>query len=342
MRSSRRSVHVRTARKYGFFTVAAVVVVASLLVGCTSRDSEESPAAYPTGPLTIMAPGDPGGGWDQHARALQTAIDQARLSDEAVSVTNVPGKSGTVGLTEFAKQKDKNSLMVMGVVMLGGVATNGTDGVLDSVTPIARLTSEYEVLVVPDDSPYENFQDFLAEFKKDPSQIAIAGGSVGGVDQILMVEVAQKIGAPTEKINYMPYAGGGETIPVLLSGKADAGLSGIAQYAEEIEAGRLRPLAVTSKAPTATLPGVDTFINQGVDVWVENWRGIVAPKSISANDRKVVSDFVEKVHDSTGWRRAVTANGWNDRFLLGAEFDKFIDAEQRRVVEVLTELNLAK
>ncbi|MGL4173086.1 MAG: Bug family tripartite tricarboxylate transporter substrate binding protein [Actinomycetota bacterium] len=324
-------------------TAFVIAGLTSLVAGCGRGDTDTAEkATYPTQALEIMAPADPGSGWDQTARTLQTVVEQTRLSDSGISVKNVPGSAGTIGLAEFAKEKDKHSLMVMGVVMLGGVVVNKPDATLESVTPIARLTSEYEVLVVPAESPYRSLKDLLAAFKKDPSKIAIVGGSAGGVDQVLAAELAKKVGVPLSKMNYTPYAGGGETIPVLLSGEAEVGLNGIAQYAEQIQAGELRPLAVSAPERVSTLKEVPTFIEQGVDVSIENWRGIVAPQSITSEDRKAITAFIEQVHATEGWRKALVTNGWNDRYLTGPGFDEFISAEQNRVTGVLTELGLAK
>lgn len=314
----------------------------AVLGACGTSSTKDAGAGdYPARGLQILAPADPGSGWDQTARTLATVVEQSRLTDNGVQVKNVPGAGGTVGLGQFAGQRDPDALMVMGLVMLGAISTNKSPATMASVTPIARLASEYEVLVVPAASPFKSLDDFVTAFKKDPAAVSVVGGSAGGVDQVLAALVARQVGVDPARVNYTPYAGGGATIPVLLSGEADAGINGVAQYAEQIQAGKLRPLAVSApkRVPVLDAP---TFIEQGVEVTIENWRGIVAPKTVSAAQKRAITDFITQVYGTEGWRKALVTNGWNDRYLAGPEFDTYIASEQKRIDGVLADLGLVK
>ena len=157
--------------------------------------SPEAPA-YPTGDLSIMAPAAPGGGWDSTSRALQKAIEDEALTSNNVEVYNVPGAGGTVGLAQFIDQEKgkPDSLMVMGLVMVGAIRTNNAPVNLTQVTPIASLTAEWEAIVVKADSPYANLADLVAAFKADPKSISWGGGSAGGTDHILVGLLAKEAG----------------------------------------------------------------------------------------------------------------------------------------------------
>ena len=161
--------------------------------------------------LKIMAPAAPGGGWDQTARSMQQALTQSGIAKSA-QVTNVPGAGGSVGIAQFVNsgKGDGNQLMVMGYVMVGALLTNKSPVTLDQTTPIARLTAEYEALVVPADSPIKNAKDLAAAVKADPAKVTWAGGSAGGVDHIAAALFAKEAGADPTKINYIPFSGGGE------------------------------------------------------------------------------------------------------------------------------------
>src|SRR6476659_1025843 len=128
--------------------------------------------------LKIMAPAAPGGGWDQTARSMQQALTQGGIA-KSVQVTNVPGAGGSIGIAQFvnAAKGDGNQLMVMGYVMVGALLTNKSPVTLDQTTPIARLTAEYEALVVPADSPIKNAKELAAAVKADPAKVTWAGGS---------------------------------------------------------------------------------------------------------------------------------------------------------------------
>lgn len=289
--------------------------------------------------LRIMVPASPGGGWDTTSRILQRTLQREGISRN-VQVFNVEGAGGAIGLGQLARESDDNLLMTMGLVMVGAVETNKSKTRLDDVTPIARLTGESEILVVPKKSPFQTFDDFLAEWKKDPRKLPIAGGSAGGSDQIVAGLIAQAAGVDPKRINYIPYAGGGESLGALLGGKVAAGISGVGEYAEQVRSGDLRALAVSGAERTDQLPETKTLKEQGVDVTFTNWRGVMARPGMSADARAALTELVQKAHDSKQWKEALVNNGWEDQFLAGEEFGAFVKSEEQRVNEVLREIGL--
>ena len=205
--------------------------------------------------LLLIAPAAPGGGWDQTARALQETMQSGGIA-KTVTVENIPGAGGTVGLAQFVdKHKGNgNALLVNGLVMVGAILTNASPVTLDQVTPIARLTGEYEVLVVPASSEIKTLDDLVAKFKADPGSISWGGGSAGGTDHILAGLVAQAVGVEGAKVNYVPYSGGGEALAAILGGHVSVGISGLGEWQGQIKSGELRALAIS--APER-LEGVD-------------------------------------------------------------------------------------
>jgi putative tricarboxylic transport membrane protein len=256
-------------------------------------------------------------------------------------VFNVPGAGGTVGLARMRTEKgNAHLLMTMGLVMVGAVQTNKSAVTLDDVTPIARLTGEYEVLVVPRNSPYKTLADFVAGLKKDPGKVPIAGGSAGGTDQIVAGLLAKEVGVDPKEVNYIPFSGGGEALAAILGGKVKAGISGVGEWVDQIEAGELRALAVTSQDRVGDISEVPTFKSQGVDLELANWRGVVAPAGLRDADKAAAVKLVEKLHGTQEWRNALNKNSWDDQFIAGDDFAKFLDEEQQRVEGVLKELGL--
>jgi tripartite-type tricarboxylate transporter receptor subunit TctC len=170
--------------------LAAGALAAAGLAACGSATDETSSGkatgSYPKGRLSIMAPADPGGGWDETARALQDTVRKDKLA-KGVEVYNVPGAGGTIGLSRLASKRagDPNQLMVMGLVMVGAIEQNKAPTNLSKVTPIASLTSEPEVIVVPANSKFRTLEQLVDEFKADPAKISFAGGSAGGADHLL-------------------------------------------------------------------------------------------------------------------------------------------------------------
>jgi putative tricarboxylic transport membrane protein len=292
--------------------------------------------------LTIIAPAGPGGGWDQTARAMADVL-QASAQAKAVTVENVPGAGGTVGLAQFADKNkgDGNALLVNGLVMVGAVLTNQSPVSLVDTTPIARLTGEYEVIVVPANSPFKTLGDLAAAMKSDIGKVAVGGGSAGGTDHILAGLVAQAAGADATKLNYVPFSGGGEALAAILGGHVAAGISGYGEWEGQIKSGELRALGISSGA---RVEGIDiaTLKEQGIDVELANWRSVVAAPGISDDQKKALLDAVNVMHDSDGWKKVLADKKWTDLYMSGDDFSAFLKAENERVAGVLKTLGLVQ
>ncbi len=292
--------------------------------------------------LTLIAPAKPGGGWDQTARAMQEVMQSGGIA-AAVTVENVPGAGGIVGLAQFADKNkgDGNALLVNGLVMVGAVLTNASPVSLKDTTPIARLTGEYEVIVVPAASELKTLADLVAKVKADPGSAAIGGGSAGGTDHILAGLLLQAAGADATKLNYVPFSGGGEALAAIMGGHVTAGISGYGEWAGQIQSGELRALAISSPAK---VEGIDiaTMKEQGVDVELANWRAIVGAPGISDEQKKTLVDAVDAMHASDGWKKVLADKKWIDLYQSGDEFSAFLAAEDTRVSGVLKTLGLVK
>lgn len=292
--------------------------------------------------LTLMAPAAPGGGWDSTARSLQSAFTQSGVVKN-VQVNNVTGAGGVIGLANLVNNMkgDGKQLMVMGLVMTGAVLTNKSAVTLAQVTPIARLTGEYEMIVVPTNSPHKTMQDLVAALKKDPGAVSWGGGSAGGTDHILVGLIAKASGVDPTKINYIAHSGGGEAMANIMGGKVTAGVSGIGEFAGQVKAGRLRALAVSSPA---RLPGVDTptLKESGVNVDLSNWRGVVAPPGLSDADKKALVDAVTQVAKSSQWKAILEKQDWTDLFLAGDDFAKFLKEQDESVTVTLKSIGLTQ
>lgn len=292
--------------------------------------------------LKIMAPAAPGGGWDQTARSIQQALTAEKLVRSA-QIVNVAGAGGTIGIAQFVNNArgDGSQLMVNGFVMVGAILMNKSPVTLDQVTPIARLTEETQVIVVPANSPIKTAKDLAEAIKRDIAKVTFAGGSAGGVDHIMAALFAGAVGADASKVNYVPFSGGGESLAAILGGKVTAGISGYGEYEGQIKAGRLRAIGVTSPQhlPNANVP---TFKEQDIDLVITNWRSIMAAPGISAEQKKVLSDLIEKLAKSKAWADILKQRGWDDAYLGGDAFVQFLKAEQERVGKVLRSVGLMK
>ncbi|MDH4450170.1 MAG: tripartite tricarboxylate transporter substrate-binding protein [Rhodoferax sp.] len=277
--------------------------------------------------VKMMIPANPGGGWDGTGRALGKALIDAKLAD-TVQYDNKGGAAGVIGLAQFvnASKGDPNALMVMGAVMLGGIITGKPAISLDKATPIARLTSEYNVFVVPADSPFKTMKDVVAQMQKDPGSVKWGGGSRGSTEHICASMLATRVNVDPKKVNYVAFRGGGEATAAILGGNVSVGGSGYSEFAEYIATGKMRPIGVTSEK---RLPGINvpTMREQGYDVVLGNWRGVYGAPGITAAQRAALTELIVKVTKSKGWTEALQKNGWTPALLTGKAFDDFVDAD---------------
>jgi putative tricarboxylic transport membrane protein len=292
--------------------------------------------------LTIIAPAGAGGGWDQTARSIQAVMQETGVA-KAVTVENVPGAGGTVGLAQFADKNkgDGNTMLVNGLVMVGAVLTNKSPVSLADTTPIARLTGEYEVVVVPAASELKSLADLAAKLKADPGSAPIGGGSAGGTDHILAGLIVKAVGGDPSKLNYVPFSGGGEALAAVMGGHVAAGISGYGEWAGQIASGELRALAISSGA---RVDGIDvaTMKEQGIDVELANWRAITAAPGITDDQKKALVAAMDSVHGSDAWKKVLADKKWLDLYQSGDEFAAFLTAENARVTEVLKSLGLVQ
>ena len=277
--------------------------------------------------IKMMLPANPGGGWDSTGRAFGKAMIDAKLADN-VQYENKGGAAGIIGLAQYANatKGDGNSLMVMGAVMLGGIITGKPPVSLDKVTPIARLTSEYNVFVVPANSPLKTMKDVVEQMKKDPGSVKWGGGSRGSTEHIAAAMLAREVGVDAAKINYVPFRGGGEAVAAILGGNVTVGGSGYSEFQQYIESGKMRAIAVTSPKRLKGI-NIPTMIEQGYNIDIGNWRGVYAPAGLTTAQRKNLTDMVLKATKSKSWAESLEKNNWTPAWMANPEFDDFVDRE---------------
>jgi putative tricarboxylic transport membrane protein len=326
--------------------MAVVMGTAAALSACgqTSTGGGQDTAAYPSKDLAVMAPGSAGGGWDRRARSIQQALTSCKVIDNNVTVTNVPGAAGTIGLAKFVQREgNPYELMVMDTsTMLGGIITNKSPVALEKLTPIAGLTISSQAVVVPANSPIKDINELMTKFKEDPAKTSWVGGSAGGTDHLLVARLAKAHGVALPDVNYVATAGGGEVLSNLLSGAATAGVSTVTEVSGPAQAGQVRILAVSG---AKRLDGIDapTLTEAGVKLEdMNSVGGIMAPPGLSEDQQKAVVNMIDKMRATDCWKKALQQNSWQETWLPGSEFGERIAVDSTRMREILTELGLVK
>ncbi|MGO4766048.1 tripartite tricarboxylate transporter substrate binding protein [Cupriavidus sp. 2KB_3] len=316
----------RTLARFAYVALAAATLAAA--------------PAYAVDNLKVMIGANPGGGYDQTGRTIGAAMIAAGTAKTA-SYDNKGGAGGTIGLTQFVNtdKGNPNALIVTGAVMVGAIETNHPPVTLKNATPIARLYADTMVLTVPASSPLKSIKDLTAQLKANPGSVSWGGGSKGSIDHILAGLIAKDVGVDPKKINYVPFAGGGEASASIMGGHVTVGIAGVSEFLPFIKSGKMRALAVTSKDRTADIP---TLKEQGVNVEIYNWRGVYGAPGITPEQRKAMIDAVVKGTENNVWKDALKKNDWTPFLLTGDEFAKFVDDESTRLGGTLRELGVAK
>lgn len=320
--------------------VAGALLLVLLVPPLVTTDSGGSTETQIRG-FRVMVPNSPGGGYDVTARTAAKVMEDTGLNHH-VEVFNLPGAGGTVGLGRLVSEQGNGKLaMSMGLGVVGSVYTNHSPVSLQDTTPIAKLVEEPNVVVVAKDSPYRDLEQLIDDWKAKPGHTPVGGGSSpGGPDHLAPMLMAEAIGLNPRDVNYVPFDGGGELLASVLGGKVAFGVSGIGEYRDQIEAGELRVLAVTS---AERIPGIDapTLQEAGVDVEFTNWRGVVAPPGLDEEDRRKLVSLFTQLNSTPEWKEALERNGWTEAFQPGEQFGRFLQQENERVANVLRELGLA-
>ena len=316
--------------------VAGVAGLALVVLGVVDA-STSTGGSDARNQLTFIAPANAGGGWDGAAREAQQAVRSQGIVNNA-QVVNIPGAGGTIGLSQFSEMDGESStMMLMGITMLGAIRMNSSDVSLDDVTPIARLADDYNVLVVPADSPYDTVEELLADWAKNPKAFPFGGGSLGSLDQMIVSQLATEARIDPTEVSYMAYSGGAELATSLLSGTIKASVSGYADFEDQIDAGRLKALALVAEEPIDGIP-FPTLIEQGYDVSLVNWRGIVAAPGITDEEKAELEDIVTEMVQSAEWQDALDRNQWTDSFMVGDDFEQNLQQEIETVDKIWSDL----
>ena len=330
---------IRHGRTRGLVAaVLAVGLATTLASGCgvTRGDSDDD--------LAMLIPNSPGGGYDQTGRAAVSVMEQGEITGGSFEVTNIVGAGGSVAMTRLMNAEgDENTMMTVGLGVVGSLYSFALDYQLQDATPLAQLIEDQEGVLVPADSPYQTVDDFVAAWQKDPRSVVVGGGSSpGGPDHLFPMQLAEAVDIDPNDVRYVAYDGGGPLTSALLGNKIQVGFSGLGEFEGQIAAGELRALAVSGEERLTgeAVKDVPTLTESGIDLVFTNWRGVLAPPGISDERRDELIAYLEEMHGSPEWQQALEDNGWIDAFRTGEEFDDFLEEQDARVASTLKELGL--
>lgn len=316
-----------------------VALAATSLAACGVTRGEDSRD------IDMLIPNSPGGGYDQTGRAAVDVMEDVDITGGEFRVSNIIGAGGSAAMTELmGKPGDENTMMTIGLGVVGSLYSFGNEYSLQDATPLAQLITEPEAILVPGSSPLRTVDDFVRAWREDPSGVVVGGGSSpGGPDHLFPMQLADALGIDPNEVNYVSYDGGGPLTSALLGEKIQVGFSGLAEFVGQIKSGDLRVLAVSGeeRQDQDFVADVPTLRESDVDLVFLNWRGVLAPPDITDRRRDELIGYLEEMRDSPEWQQVLEEFGWTDAFTTGEDFQNFLEQQDRRVSGTLAELGLA-
>jgi putative tricarboxylic transport membrane protein len=301
-------------------------------------------ADYPAKTVEMVAAGNPGGGLDLMARALESALRDEKLFKESFAIKNMGGAGGNLAKTYINQRKgdphfvyvESNRIYVNRIV--GTTKLTYTD-----VTPLARLATEYLVWAVRADSPYKSAREILDKLKADPSSLSFGVGTVPSNDQMNILRPAMVYGIDPTKIRIVPFKSGGDLMIQLLGGHVPVISTGLSEAIEQAKAGKVRLVAISAPGAVAgEFSTVPTWRSMGIDVSILHWRGLFAPPGIPADAVKYWDQTLSRMAKSDSWKKILERYQWFDAYADSATFRKDLERENKVYAELLTQLGMAK
>lgn len=323
-------------KQNGYLRFVSGVAVFLCMVGLLAAPVQSSEVKE----LHFLIPGGAGGGWDGTARGVGKALLDAKLVEQA-SFENMSGGGGGKALNHListAARQEKTMLVNSTPIIIRSLTGVFPQSFRD-LTPIASVIADYAAFVVPKNSKYTSLEQVVADFKKDPKSVKIAGGSVkGSMDHLVPAMVIKAAGGDPLKLKYIPYDAGGKAMAGLLSGDTQVLSTGYGEALGLANQGEVRILAVTSAERLEQTPDVATVKELGYDVVFANWRGFFGIPGLAKDKVEAYQGVLKKMYDTPEWEEIRKQRGWQNLYQPGAEFYSFLEGQEEAIGSIMREL----
>ncbi len=315
-----------------------------LFVAACSNDSTASgdDTWEPEKTIEIVAPAGPGGGWDTTARMAAKIFEEEEIIDQGLGVVNKPGGGGAVAWAYIHGKDSPYNLFVNSPPLLLVPLNGQSEYTFNDFTPISNLIADYAAIAVSADAEWDNLNELFEDMKKDPESIAVVGASSpGSMDHIQFVHVAKAAGVDITKIKYVSDQDGG-ALTQLLNGSVEVFSTGVAETVEQVRAGNIKVLGITSEERLTgeVLEDFPTAIEQGIDASFINWRGFFGPADMDQAALDYYEQKFKELNDSEGWAGVREQYGWSEMYMDHEEYVDFLTEQEKEMKALLDELGL--
>ena len=315
------------------------IIIAIFLVGICFDVSQP---AYAVERLHFLIPGGAGGGWDTTARGVGDALMRSGIVDRA-SYENMSGGDGSKAIAHLIESaaRQTDTLMISSTPIVLKSLKDIFPQSYKDLTPIAAVIADYGAFVVTTDSKYTSWQQMIDDFKLDPRNVLVAGGSVvGGMDHVVAAMAFQKSGVDARTIRYIPYNAGAKAMVGLLSTETQLLSTGLSEALALAEQGEVRILAVTAATRVDHAPDVLTLSEQGVDMVFTNWRGFFGAPGLPESKVREFQEMLLRMYATEEWEDIRRKRGWTNLYISGDDFVDFLQAQEVEMGYLLDELGI--
>lgn len=316
-------------------TLAASIIATTLSFGAIASDLEK---------IHFLIPGGAGGGWDMTARGTGDALVKSDIVDK-VSFQNLSGGGGGKAIAHLietaARQPD--TLMVNSTPIVVRSLTGVFPQSFRDLTPVAATIADYGAIVTSVDSKYQTWQDVVDEFKKNPRNVKVSGGSArGSMDHLVVAAAFKGEGFDAKKVRYIAYDAGGKAMASLLSGETQLLSTGLGEVLEMSKSGQVRVLAVTAPKRLPAAPNIPTLVETGNETVFANWRGFFAAPGTSQAKIDEYNEALSKMYKTEQWAVVRDRNGWIDNYKPDQAFFSFLEDQEKQMGSLMRELGFLK
>ena len=320
------------------------VAVATAMVLALSTFNPAPAAEQIVDKIHFLIPGGAGGGWDGTARGTGEALTKAGIVGSA-SYENMSGGGGgkAIGFLIENAASNHGTLMVNSTPIIIRSLVGRFPHNFRDLTMIAGTIGDYQAIITGKDSPYKNFADVVAAYKKDPRKVSVGGGSVpGSLDHLSIAMAFQAAGADPTKVKYIDYDAGGKLNAAILYGEVAAGSTGFSEAVGLAKAGEMRILAVTAPERVAAFKDAPTLKEQGIDVTFVNWRGFFAAPGLPEDKANMYRKAIAAMYATPEWKAVRDRNGWVDIHNSGKDFVAFLENQEKVIKTLMQQLGFLK
>jgi len=301
-----------------------------------------SPLSVAKERLHLLIPGGAGGGWDTTARGIGAALSTSGLVD-VVSFENISGGGGSKAMAYLIETAERQHSTLM--ISSTPIILNALKGIFPQsykdLVPVATAIADYGAFVVKVDSPYQNWQQMLDDYRLDPRNVKVAGGSVrGSMDHLVAVLAFKKSGVDAQQLRYIPYNAGAKAMVGLLSEETDMLSTGLSEAIALAEQGEVRILAMTAPQRVAYAPTVPTLVEQSVEVEFTNWRGFFAAPGVPEGRLAYYHNLLSSMYKTAEWEEIRQRRGWSNLSITGADFVDFLAEQELELAQVMVDLGM--